>query len=150
MSGDDEQHRDADRELGELTSELRVLLAAATVLFAFLLTVPFSSRFAQVSTLDTAAYFIAFMSVAFAIVLFVGETAYHRLRGKPYDKERLVTTASRQAAAGIICLAIALPSVVFLVADVLFPVSAAITAAGAVLVAAGVTWFAIPLIRRRH
>jgi hypothetical protein len=147
MIGDEE--RDADRELDELTSELRVLLAATTVLFAFLLTVPFSARFAEVGASDVVAYFVAFMSVAFAIVLFVGETAYHRLRGKPYDKERLVTTASRQAAGGILCLAIALPSVVFLIVDVLFSVPAAVAAALTIFGAAAITWFALPLVRRR-
>lgn len=142
--------RDPDRELAELTSELRVLLAAATVLFAFLLTVPFSSRFARVGDLDVVAYFVAFLSTAFAIVLFLGETAYHHLRGRPYDKARLVITASRQAIGGIALLAVALPAVVFLVADVLFPVEAAVAAAAAVFTAAAATWFLLPLLRRRR
>jgi hypothetical protein len=34
-----------DRELGELLQELRVVLPGVQVLFAFLLTVPFTSRF---------------------------------------------------------------------------------------------------------
>lgn len=144
-TGDDS---DIDRELAELTSELRVLLAATTVLFAFLLTVPFSSRFAQVSDLNVGTYFVAFACTAFAIVLFVGETAYHRLIGKPYDKARLVTTASRQAVAGIAFLAAALSSVVFLVTDLLYPLPAALAMTGAVLGAAALTWLAIPLIRR--
>lgn len=146
MSGHDD--RDVDRELEELTSELRVLLAAATVLFAFLLTVPFSSRFAQVSGLHTGVYFVAFVSTAFAIVLLVGETAYHRLIGKPYDKARLVTTASRQAVGGIALLAIALSAVVFVVADLLYPLPAAAVSAAAVLSGATFTWFALPLLRK--
>lgn len=144
-AGDDS---DIDRELAELTSELRVLLAAAAVLFAFLLTVPFSSRFAQVSDLNIGVYFVAFASTAFAIVLFLGETAYHRLIGKPYDKRRLVTTASRQAVGGIAFLAVALSSVVFLVTDLLYPLPAAFAATGAVLGAAALTWLATPLARR--
>ncbi|CCG05522.1 DUF6328 family protein [Blastococcus saxobsidens] len=141
---------DPDRELAELTSELRVLLAAATVLFAFLLTVPFSSRFARVEDLDVVAYFVAFLSTAFAIVLFLGETAYHRLTSRSYDKERLVATASRQAVGGIALLGIALPAVVFLVTDVLFPTAAAVAAATALFAAVATTWFLLPLLRRRR
>ena len=37
-----------DRELGELLQELRVLLPGVQVLFAFLLTVPFTRRFTQI------------------------------------------------------------------------------------------------------
>lgn len=141
---------DPDRQLAELTSELRVLLAAATVLFAFLLTVPFSSRFSRVGDLDVTAYFVAFLCTAFAIVLFLGETPYHRLRGRPYDKARLVATASRQAIGGIALLAIALPAVVFLVTDVLFPAAAAMAAAAALLTATATTWFLLPLLRKRR
>lgn len=144
-AGDDS---DTDRELAELTSELRVLLAVATVLFAFLLTVPFRSRFSEVSDFNVGLYFVAFTSTAFAIVLFLGETAYHRLIGKPYDKARLVTTASRQAVGGIAFLGVALSSVVFLVTDLLYPLPAAFAATGAVLGTAALTWLATPLFRR--
>lgn len=146
MGEDDD--RDIDRELAELTSELRVLLAAATVLFAFLLTVPFTSRFGQLTDFNVGVYFVAFASTALAIVLFVAETAYHRLIGKPYDKARLVTTASRQVVAGIAFLAAALASAVFLVTDVLYPLPAAIAATAVVLGAATLTWLATPLVRR--
>lgn len=144
----EQSRRDVDRELNELTSELRVLLAAATVLFAFLLTIPFSFDFAPANVVERSAYSVAFLSTAFAVVLFVGETAYHRLTGKPYDKHQLVTTASRQAGGGIVLLAVALVAVVFLVTDVLYPRGFAVTAAAAVLSAAAIVWFAIPLARR--
>lgn len=40
-STDSRPHRDPDRELDELISELRVVLPGVAVIFAFLLTVPF-------------------------------------------------------------------------------------------------------------
>ncbi len=42
---DEKDSEVADRELGELTGELRTMIPGVTVLFAFLLTVPFSTRF---------------------------------------------------------------------------------------------------------
>ena len=47
-SGEDRNERRA-RELAELLQELRVMLPGVQVLFAFLLTVPFSARFGAVT-----------------------------------------------------------------------------------------------------
>ena len=49
-----------DRELIELLNELRVALPGVQVLFAFLLIVPFSQRFAQITSPQRVAYFTAF------------------------------------------------------------------------------------------
>ncbi len=139
---------DFDRELDEILSELRVLLPGVAVLFAFLLTVPFSSRFPELRDLNRAVYFVAFVASALALVCLVGESAYHRLRGKPYDKRLLIQTASHEAVAGIACLVVALVAVVFLVSDLLFPGTVAITVTTAVLGLAVSLWLVLPLVRR--
>lgn len=108
-----------------------MVLPAVTVLFAFLLTVQFSAGFGAASNVSRSAYFAAFLAAAAAVVMLVGESAYHRLSGRPYDKAQLVRTASRQALAGIALLGVAL---------------AAVTAALVLL--AVVTWLVLPLRRR--
>jgi Family of unknown function (DUF6328) len=55
-SGENRNERRA-RELGELLQELRVMLPGVQVLFAFLLTVPFSARFEDVTPLQQAVFF---------------------------------------------------------------------------------------------
>ena len=50
-TGEGAQERSA-REVVELLQELRVVLPGVQVLFAFLLTVPFTQRFAQLTTLQ--------------------------------------------------------------------------------------------------
>ena len=139
---------EADRELDEILSELRVVLPGVTVLFAFLLTVPFTGKFPDIDTLDRAAYFLAFISTAVSMVFLVGESAYHRLVGKPYDKERLTRAAGRQAVVGIAALAVALTAVVFLVTDVVYGARLASAVAATVLALACGVWFAFPLWRR--
>lgn len=141
--------RDADRELDELLGELRVVLPGVTVLFAFLLTLPFTGKFPDVDSLDRAAYFVAFIASAVSMVFLVGESAYHRLVGKPYDKGVLIHTVGRQAVMGIGCLALALTAVVFLVTDVVYGATLAAFVTAAVLALALVVWFAFPLSRRR-
>ena len=140
---------DLDRELDEFLGEIRVVLPAVTVLFAFLLTVPFTARFEGLPLAARTAYFVAFMTTAMAIVLLVGETGYHRLRGKPYDKHRMLRTATRQAVAALVLLAVGLSAVVYLVTTVLYGSSwAAACTALLGLLAVG-TWFLLPLQRRR-
>lgn len=72
-----------NRELAELVGELRVILPGVTVLFAFLLTVPFAADFGRLGSGERVAYFVAFLATAFAIVLLLGESAYHRIHGHP-------------------------------------------------------------------
>jgi len=147
----DSQQRDKealDRELDELSSELRTVIPGVTVLLAFLLGVPFASGFPALSGFQQGAYFAAFLSTALAVVFLLGEGAYHRVRGKPYDKGLLIKTATRQTVTALVLLGVALSAVVFLVADVVFGavVSVPLTAAVTVLIAG--TWFGLPLLRR--
>lgn len=146
-AGEGERER-RDRELDELSGELRTVLPGATVLFAFLLTVPFSSGFARLQGVDRLAFFVAFVATGAAIVLLLGEGAYHRVIGHPYDKERLLATASRQAIAALVLLAVALAAAAFLVADLLYSRGAAVAVSGGLLGLAVATWFALPLARR--
>lgn len=137
-----------DRELDELTSELRTVIPGATVLLAFLLTLPFTAAFSNLSGPQRSAYFVAFMCTALAVVFLLGEGAYHRLRGKPYDKRALVRTATRQAVTALALLAVSLTAVVFLVTDVLYRSVVSTLLAAAVAVLTISTWFGLPLLRR--
>lgn len=146
--GEPKDSEDFDRELDELVSELRVLLPGVAVLFGFLLAVPFSSRFPDLPDLDRGAYFLAFVASAVALVCLAGETAYHRLRGKPYDKRRLIRTASHEAVAATVFLGVALVAVVFLVTDLIFPGTVTALVSAAVFVLVVTLWFVVPLTRR--
>lgn len=153
-SGQDEadpRNRDQhtlDRELDELTSELRMVIPGVTVLLAFLLGLPFTAAFADLTVLQSSVYFAAFLSTALAVVFLMAEGAYHQLRGKPYDKGRLLKTAIRQMIMALILLGVSLSAVVFVVTDLLFgaPSSLLITA-GIVVLITGM-WFGLPLLRR--
>lgn len=146
MSDEDHAER-LDRELIELLNELRVALPGVQVLFAFLLTLPFSVRFERLSGLQKDAYFGAFLATAGSSVLLMSPSAYHRLRWRQYDKERMLVTANRFAIAGLIMLALAVTGVVLIVTDLVFPRAAAGVTAGIAGVLAW-AWFGLPLSRR--
>lgn len=141
---------DEDRRLEELLGELRIVLPGVTVLFAFLLSLPFTTRFGSATVPQRAAYFTAFLSSAGSIVFLTAETAYHHVVRRPYEKAQMVSTVSRQILAALVLLGLALGSVVFLVTDVLYGTRSAVPiTAGLSALLAG-TWFALPRSRRRR
>jgi hypothetical protein len=67
-----------DRNFTELLQELRVAQTGVQILFAFLLTLPFTNRFGSVSDLDKVVYVITLMASATATALLIAPVSYHR------------------------------------------------------------------------
>jgi hypothetical protein len=86
-----------DRELIELLNELRVALPRVQMLFAFLLTMPLSSRFGDLTSAQRVLYFGTLLSTAIGAAFLMTPTAYHRLRFRASDKERLLRVSNRAA-----------------------------------------------------
>jgi hypothetical protein len=145
MAESDQERR--NRELGELLNELRVALPGIQVLFAFMLTVPFSGAFGRLNDAEQGVYMAAFLATAVATVLFLAPTAYHRLRFREGDKEQILHTSNRLVLTGLGFLVFALTAVVYLVSELVL--SAAIASALAAAIAAlGVwLWFGLPIAR---
>jgi Family of unknown function (DUF6328) len=137
-----------NRELIELLNELRVALPGVQILFAFLLTVPFTQRFARATDLQRDLYFFTFLCAAASTALLIAPSAYHRLTWRQHDKEHLLKMSNRLSIAGTVFLAIAMSSTVFVVTDVLFEATAAAFVAGATAAFYVWFWYAMPLFRR--
>ena len=147
MSEESQDER-LDRELEELLQELRLALPGVQILFAFLLVVPFNNRFTETDELQRDVWFAALLLALGAVACFIAPTAYHRLRFRDFDKGRLVTTASRLAVVGLVCLGCALSASAFFVTGFVFDdrVAAVVLALAAGLI--GGLWFALPLVRK--
>lgn len=143
---DRELRKKHDRELIELLNELRVALPGAQVLFAFLLVVPFSARF-DVDRTEKTAYVIALLGTLAGAILLIAPSAYHRLRWRERNKERMLRTSNRLAVCGLAAIAVAMTASVFLVTDVLLPRWAAALLTVAAGIAFALAWFALPLSR---
>ena len=137
-----------DRELIELLNELRVALPGVQVLFAFLLTVPFTQRFTSLNDMERNAFFLAFICTALASVFLMTPTAYHRVQWRARDKEHMLKVSNLFALVGMIFLAVGMSAVVWMITEVLFGNgwAALVTAAIAGLFAW--FWFGLPLVRR--
>jgi len=137
-----------DRELIELLNELRVALPGVQVLFAFLLTVPFTGGFERVTALQRDAYIVAVVATAIGSALLISPTAYHRIRFRDRDKEQLLLTANRLALAGLVALAVGMTASLFLVVDFIFSFTAAAVVAGGLAGVFAWFWWGLPLSRK--
>lgn len=137
-----------DRELIELLNELRVALPGVQVLFAFLLTVPFSQRFSQVTAVQKDVYFATFVSAAVATIFLIAPSANHRVQFRQDDKEALLIRSNWLAIVGTVFLASAVMGTTFLITDILFGgLATGITTA----ILAGLLiwfWYGVPIVRR--
>ena len=137
--------KDENEELIELLNELRVALPGVQILFAFLLTVPFNNRFERVTELQKDVYFVALLLTLVSTALLMAPPAYHRLRWRRGDKERMLRLANRLSIAGLVTLALAMTAAVFFVTDFLFEKYAAVLVAVGVAVLFAGLWFLLPL-----
>jgi hypothetical protein len=137
-----------DRNFGELLQELRVAQTGVQILFAFLLTLPFTERFSRVSAFDRATYVVTIVAAATATALLIAPVSFHRIVFRQGRKPQLVTIASRLAGLGLVCLLVAMLGAVFLAVDVVLhtPVAAAVVAGLAGLYF--VLWYGLPLLNR--
>jgi hypothetical protein len=144
--GEDHKER-LDRELIELLNELRVALPGVQVLLAFMLTLPFSERFSQLSNLQKGTFVVALLTTSCAIAFFMTPTSYHRLRWRHGDKEQILSTSNKLSIIGIALMGVGLAAVVFLIMDVLVSTPTAVVVALAITVLIAYLWFGLPLIR---
>jgi hypothetical protein len=147
MTTEDAKER-IDRELSELLEEVRVALPGAEVLFAFLLGVAFTERVTELSPTLRAVYFATLLLTAAATALLIAPTAYHRLRFREGDKERLLVSATRMAIASLVLLLLAVAGAVWVVGDLLYAPTFAWMTAGVMAVWFVWFWFGLPLSRR--
>jgi hypothetical protein len=143
-----EQEHDLDRELIELLNELRVALPGVQVLFAFLLAVPFTNGWDKVTDLERDVFFVAFLCALASSLLLIAPSAYHRLRWREGDKERMLRTANGLAIAGTVFLALAMTAVAFLISDLLFKAWWAALVTALTGGAFAWFWYGLPLRRR--
>jgi hypothetical protein len=139
-----------DRNLVELLQEVRVVQTGVQVLFAFLLTVPFSSRFDVITSLQRGAYFAALIGAAVASVLLIAPTSLHRILFRLGEKAYMVEMSNRLALGGLAATAVAMIAVMLLVGDVMFGTAIGFAVAAGTALAFAAVWVALPVRRRRQ
>jgi amino acid transporter len=133
------------RELIELLNELRVALPGVQVLFAFLLAVPFAQGFTRTTDFQRALFFVVMALTAVSLALLIAPSAWHRLRFRQQDKERILRASNKMSIAGLGFLALAMTGAVMLIADFIYSPTLTIVSGIAAALVYGVLWYVLPL-----
>ncbi|CAN5293939.1 hypothetical protein BH09ACT10_BH09ACT10_26120 [soil metagenome] len=149
-SGESARDLRLDRNWQELLQELRVAQTGVQVFTGFLLTIPFSPRFADLSSSRQIVYgAVLFVAVA-ATFLLMTPVALHRALFHRGARSWLVGTADRLARWGLGAMALAIIGAVWLVLDVIGPMWVASLATVVLLVFVLVFWVVIPARELKH
>ena len=131
-----------DRNLEELTGELRVIVTGVQVLFAFLLVVPFDGRFAHAGDFERAAYVVTLALAAGSAVCMIAPSARHRFLFRREDKRDLVFGANRVVIVGLVLLALAMCGSILLATAEVFGVLVGALVGGVATIPFAALWFA--------
>jgi Family of unknown function (DUF6328) len=142
-----EEERKRDRQMTELLNELRVALPGVQILFAFLLTVPFSQRFSRATDFQQTIYYVTLLTTAASAICFIAPTATHRLRFHQRERAYIIESANRLLIVGLVFLAVAIVGALVLITDFLYGLEGQWPYPAALAVLLLALWFGRPLVR---
>lgn len=135
-----------DRELNELLQGLRVQSTGVQVLFAFLLTLPFSAGFSRVDEFGKWLFYAALVSAAVASICLLAPAVQNRILFRSGLKEIMLHRANELAVVGGIALAVSMTCSTGLVVEVYLGATPAILIAAGVVLLSTWLWFVQPLL----
>ncbi|MFD5565341.1 DUF6328 family protein [Kitasatospora griseola] len=139
----------ADRRLVEMLQELRVLQTGVQIVFAFLLGVAFTPRFAELDDARQDLYVVVLLLTVVAAAVLATPVALHRGLFRHPKRTRIVKVSARIAQVGLVLLAMALSGAVLLVLAVVLGFPAAIPITAVIGLLFGGLWFLLPWLVRR-
>jgi Family of unknown function (DUF6328) len=137
-----------DRQMIELLNELRVALPGVQILFAFLLTVPFTQRFPRLSVFQRDVFYLTLVATTLSAACLIAPSAAHRLRFHQHEREWLIESANTMMIAGLGFLTVAIGSAFLLITDVLFNGVQVWIYSAVIWIAILGLWFGRPLYRQ--
>jgi Family of unknown function (DUF6328) len=137
-----------DRNFNELLQELRVMQTGGQLLFAFLLTVAFTERFARSEARLQWVYVVVLLCTVLATGLLIAPAAYHRQHFRQGLKAEVVLAGHRLARAGLVFLAGAMSGTVLLVLMEVGSTRVGVVVGVATLAILLLLFFGIPSLRR--
>ena len=138
-----------DRNWADLLQELRVTQTGVQFLTGFLLTLPFQSRFAALTSTERSIYLVTVSASVLATGFLVMPVSLHRVLFRRHARAEMVRTAHRAALAGLALLALAVVGVVEIVFAAISGAAAGWTSAVVAAVVLAGLWVVLPL-RLRH
>lgn len=147
---DESENQRADRLWGELLQEVRIAQTGGQILVAFLLSVAFTPRFAQLGTADRNIYVVTVLLGAAATGALMAPVSFHRIVTGHRLKPQAVIWASRFTLVGLVLLLCSVTSALLLILRVVLGGDWAVSLSCVLMVWFAVCWFLPPLWVRHH
>jgi hypothetical protein len=140
----------ADRMWVELLQEVRVAQMGVQILFGFLLTVVFTSKYDDLRSTDQSIYIFTVVVGAAATGTLIGPVSLHRLVSGRRIKPQAVEWASRLTLVGLVLLLITMASSLLLILRVATHDDSVPWIVTGIVIWYVVCWFVLPLWTRRR
>ena len=134
----------ADRNYAEVLQELRVAQVGVQILVAFLLSLAFAPRFAELDDFQRGTYVATLLLSVTAMALLTAPAPLHRMLYRRHAKRQIAELSSRMTILGLVLLALALTGSVLLVVDFALGRAQGAAAAGAALLLFTALWAVLP------
>jgi hypothetical protein len=145
---DDHDDREAvEQQFTDMLQQLRVVQTGVQILSAFLLTLPFTVRFARLDTAGLSLYAVSLVAAAVSTALVIAPVSYRQRVGEG-ALANVVRVASRLAQAGMAALMVAAVSAVTLAARVALGSSWAAALGAGVAAVYLASWYLLPAWHR--
>jgi len=139
-----------DRNWNELLQELRVAQTGVQILTGFLLTIPFTPVFGDLSQGRQILYVCILGSAVVSTALLVSPVAFHRLLFRHGERDWLVRASAIVASSGLAALGITMIGAVWLLFDVVIGVMTATIGAIVAAMLFLILWLVVPLVARNR
>jgi hypothetical protein len=134
--------------MAELLQEVRVAQTGTQILFAFLLGVPFTQRFGEVTSFQQTVYFGTLLAAAVASALLIAPSAYHRILFRQKEKQFVIEASNVLIIVGLAFVALAMSGVILLITDLLYNETTTAIVTAAIVFVFVVLWYVVPITRR--
>jgi Family of unknown function (DUF6328) len=136
------------RNYNELLQELRVVQTGVQILTGFLLTLPFTARFATLDEVQRRSYLAVLVGSVAATAFIIAPVAFHRTLFQRGQRPWLVRAANHSARMGLMLLSLTTTGMLWLVFDVVVGRVEAVLAGGLALCFFVLLWLVVPLASR--
>lgn len=133
-----------DRHWHEILQELRLAQTGTQIMFAFLLTIGFTTPFQDSDGFTYMLYAATLVTTAIAMGLFLAPVAFHRVVFQERLRDRMVPIADQLASVGLLFLIAAVAGALLLALDVVMGRGAAVALVLGVVTITALLWYALP------
>lgn len=147
---DEDEAARLDRHWNELLQELRLAQTGTQILFAFLLSIAFTTPFQASDDFTHFVFTGTIIATSLAMGLLIAPVSFHRIVFQKKLRDRMIPIAGHLASGGLALLLLAIGGGVLLALDVALSRPAALVAVSLVALWFIIFWYVIPAWVRRN